>query len=135
MTNVMHGQQIKGTANVLADSVSRLRAVGLYHDIDLKDCQQEFSTPSEPLPPVEPTSHMLLEVNEVFIAPNIEKLSQTDDTLHELSTGQTIDDVKLSLENASPVGIPWLEQILMSLTELTSEKVIKLQKNDTVCKT
>ena len=36
---------IKGIANVLADSVSRLRAVGLYHDLDSKDCQQEFSSP------------------------------------------------------------------------------------------
>ena len=28
-------QYIKGIANVLADSVSRLRAVGIYHDLDL----------------------------------------------------------------------------------------------------
>ena len=64
-------QHIKGIANVLADSVSRLRAVGLYHDIDLKDHQQEFSAPFEPLPLAEPATHMLLEVNEAFIAPNI----------------------------------------------------------------
>ena len=32
-------QHIKGIANVLADPVSRLRAVGLYHDLDLKDHQ------------------------------------------------------------------------------------------------
>ena len=37
-------QHIKGIANILADSVSKLKAVGLYHDIDLKGHQQEFST-------------------------------------------------------------------------------------------
>ena len=51
--------------------------------------------PFEPLPPVEPATHTLLEVNEVFITPNIEKLTQTYDTLHDLPTGQTNDDVKL----------------------------------------
>ena len=66
-------QHIKEITNVLADSISRLRAVGFYHDIDLKDHQQEFSVPFELLPPVEPATHMLLEVNEVFIAPNIKK--------------------------------------------------------------
>ena len=28
---------IKGIANILADSVSRLRAVGLYHDLDFQN--------------------------------------------------------------------------------------------------
>ena len=88
----------------------------------------------EPLPPVEPGTHVLLEVNKVFIAPYIENLLQTYDTLHDLPTGQTNDDVKLSLENAFPTDIPQLEQNLMSLLELTSEKVTKLQKNDTFCK-
>ena len=53
MKNVVHKaicrcvkvQHIKGIANVLADSVSRLRAVGLYHNLDPKDHQQEFSSP------------------------------------------------------------------------------------------
>ena len=36
----------------------------------LKFHQQEFSMPFELLPPVEPATHMPLEVNEVFIAPN-----------------------------------------------------------------
>ena len=36
-------QHIKGIASVLADSVSRLRAVGLYHVLSSKDCQQELS--------------------------------------------------------------------------------------------
>ena len=69
-------QHIKGKANVLADSVSRLKAVGLYHDIHLKDHQQEFRMPFEPVPPAEPVTHMPLEVNEVFIAPDIERLMQ-----------------------------------------------------------
>ena len=38
-------QHIKVIANVLGDSVSRLRAVGLYHDLDIKDHQQELSLP------------------------------------------------------------------------------------------
>ena len=45
-------QDIKRIANVLADSVSRLRAVGLYHNLDSKDHQQGFSSPFEPLPPI-----------------------------------------------------------------------------------
>ena len=92
------------------DSVSRLKAIGCYHDLDLKDHQQEFSEPFEPLPPIVPVIHMPLEVNEIFIAPNIEKLMQTYDALHDLPTGQTNNDVKLSLENASPADIPQLEQ-------------------------
>ena len=43
-------QHIKGIANGLADSVPRVRAVGLCHDLDLKDHQQEFSAPFQPLP-------------------------------------------------------------------------------------
>ena len=60
-------QHMKEIANVLADSVSRLKAVSLYHDIDFKDHQQEFSTPVDPLPPVEPVNHMQLEVNEFLL--------------------------------------------------------------------
>ena len=98
--------EAKGIANVHADSVSGLKAVGLYHDIDSKDHKQEFSTPFEPLPPVEPVTYMTLEMNEVFIAPDIEKLMQTYDILHGILTGQTNDDVKLSLENVLPTDIP-----------------------------
>ena len=64
----------------------------------------------EPLPPVEPATHALLEVNEVFIVPDIERLTQTYDTLHDLPTGQSNDDVKLSLENMLPTDILQLEQ-------------------------
>ena len=127
-------QHIKGIANVLANLVSRLKAVGLYHDIDLNDHQQEFSTPFEPLPPVELVTHTPFEVNDVLIAPDIERLRLIYNTLHNSTTVQTNDDIKLPWENASPTYIPQLEQNLMSLPELTPEKVIKLQKNDMFCK-
>ena len=107
-------QHIKGIANFLANSVLRLKAVGLFHDIDSNDNQQEFSTPFEPLLPVLPVMHMPLEVNEVFTALDIERLMQTYDTLHESPTEQNNDDVKLPLENALPTDILQLEQNLMS---------------------
>ena len=109
--------------------MSRLRAVGLYHDLDFK----EFSAPFEPLPPVKQVTHMPIEVNEIFIAPNIEKFTQNYNALHDLPTAQT-DKAELSLENASPTDISHLEQNLMSLLEFTPDKVIKLQKNNTFCK-
>ena len=67
-------QHIKGIASVPDDSVSRLRIVGLHHDLDSEDHQQEFSLPFEPLPPLEQTTHMPIQVNEIFVAPDIEKL-------------------------------------------------------------
>ena len=94
-------QYIKGIANICADSVSRLKAVGIYHDIDSDDHQQEFSTPFEPLPTTEPVTHILLQVNEVIIMPDIERLTQTYDTLHDPPTEQIGNNVKLSLENVS----------------------------------
>ena len=119
---------IKGIANVLTDSVSRLKSVGPYHDTDSNNQQQEFSTHFEPISPVEPVMDTPLEVNEAFISPDIESIVQTYDTLHDSPTAQTGDDVKLSLENASPTDIPQLEENIMSLPELTPEKVIKLQR-------
>ena len=65
-------QHIKGISNILADFVSRLRAVGLYHDLDFKDGQQELGAPFKPLPPVEQSTHIPIEVNEIFITYNIE---------------------------------------------------------------
>ena len=50
-------QHNKGIAYILADSVSRLRAVGLYHDLNFEDGQQEPGTPFEPLAPVEQSTH------------------------------------------------------------------------------
>ena len=49
--------------------------------------------------------HTLLKVKEAFITPDIERLMQTYDTLHNSPTAQTGDGVKLSLENASPADI------------------------------
>ena len=121
-------------ANVLADSVSRLRAVSLYHDFDVKHHQQEFSVPFEPLSPVEPMNichsrwmkfslHLILKDSHRYM---MQYMTYPLD--------QTNDDVKLSLENVSPTDTAQLEQNLISLLELTSEKVTKLQKNDTFCK-
>ena len=98
--------------------VSRLKAVGIYHDIDSNGQQQEFSTPFEPLSLVEPVTHTPLELNEVVITPDIKRLTQAYDTLQHPSTAQTGDDIKLSLENVSPTDIPQLEGNLMSLLEL-----------------
>ena len=78
-------QHIKRIANVLVESVSILRTGGLYHDLDFKDHQQEFSTSFEPLPPVEQVTYMPIEVNEIFIVPDIEKLTQKYDTLHDVT--------------------------------------------------
>ena len=123
-------QHIKGIANVFADPVSSLKAVGLYHDISSIDHQQEFSTSFEPLPPVEPVTHTPIEVHEVFITPDIEGLAQMYDTLHDSPTAQTSDDVIMSLENPSPTDIL---QLGMSLPEVTPEKGIKIPKNDAFC--
>ena len=79
--------------------VSRFKALGNYHDIDSDDHQQEFSTPFEPLPPVEPGTNTPVELNEVIMAPDIEGLTQAYDTLDNPLTEQTRDTVKLSLEN------------------------------------
>ena len=127
-------QHIKGIANILVGSVSRLKAEGICHDIHSDYHQQEFSTPFEPLPPVEPVTHTLVGVNVVIITPDIERPAQAYDTLHDLPTEQTGDNVKLSLENASPTDIPQLKENLISLPELTSNKVMKLQEIDGFCK-
>ena len=76
---------------------------------------------------------MPIEVNEIFIEPDTEKLAQNYDALHDLLTAQ-MDKAELSLENTSPTDILHLEQNLMSLLQFTPDKVLKLQKNDTFCK-
>ena len=85
------------------------------------------------MPPVDQVTHMPIKVNEIFTAPDIEKLLQNYDALHDLPIVQ-MDKAELSPENASPTDIPHLEQTLMSLLEFTSDKVLKLQKNNTFCK-
>ena len=67
-------------------------------------------------------------MNDVFITPDVERLMQGYDTLQDPPTVQTADDIKLSLKNASPTAILQMEGNKMSLPELTTEKVIKLQK-------
>ena len=69
-------QHIKGIANILADSVSRLKAVGLYHDLDFQNSQQEFGTPFEPLPPTEQATHTPIIVHKIFIKPDVETLAK-----------------------------------------------------------
>ena len=118
MKNVTHGaskaatiprcvkvQHIKGIASILADSVSRLRAVGLYHDLHFKDNLQELGTPFEPLPPVEKTTLKPVEVHEIFITPNIENITQNYNAQNNLPAIQS-EESKLYLDNASPEDIP-----------------------------
>ena len=122
-------QHIKGIANILADSVSRLRAVGLYDDLDFKDNLQELGTPFEPLALVEQSTHTPIEVHNIFIKPDIENLTHNYDAQHNIPAIES-EESRLSL--VPPEDIPRLEQKLMSLPELTPEK-ITLQKNDTFC--
>ena len=107
--------------------MSRLRAVGLYHDLDFKDHQQEFSTLFELLLPAEEMPHMPIEDNKIFITPVIEKLMQNYDTLHNLPTAQ-MDEGELSLENASPAAIPHLEQKTEVPTRINSRQSNKTTK-------
>ena len=85
--------------------MSRLRARGLYHNLNSKGHQQEFSSQFEPLPPTKQVTHMPIKVTEFFVAPDIEKLETNYDALHDLPTVQT-DIINLCLENASPIDIP-----------------------------
>ena len=78
-------------------------------------------------------THTPVEVNEVAITPDT-WLIQAYDTLHDSLTEQTRDKVKVSLENVPPADIPQLEENLMSLPEITPDKVMKLQESDDFCK-
>ena len=44
-------QHVKGIGNILADSVSRPKVVGLYHNLDFQKNQPDFGTPFQPLSP------------------------------------------------------------------------------------
>ena len=116
-------KHFNGIANILADSVSRLRAASLYHDLDFKDNLQELGTPFQPLPPVEQSTHTLTEIHKIFIKPDIENPTQNYDTQDNLPAIQS-EESKLSLDNATPQVFPRLEQKLMSLPGLTPEKII-----------
>ena len=67
---------IKEICNVVADSVSRLRAVSLNHDHNSNNHQQEFSLPFEPLPPVEQGTHIPIQVNEIIVSSDTTKYQQ-----------------------------------------------------------
>ena len=110
--------------------MSRLRAVGLYHNLNFKDGQQELQTPFEPLPLVEQATHIPIEVPEIFIKPYIENLTQNYDMQNTWPVTQP-DESKLSLYNASPEDIPQLEQKLISLSELTPKN--QTTKDDIFC--
>ena len=62
-------QHIKGIGTILADSVSRLNAVGLYHDLNFLDSKKEHGTPFQPLPPVDQSTHTPIEVQENLFIP------------------------------------------------------------------
>ena len=88
-------QHFKGIANSLADSVSRLKAVGLYQDLDFQNSQWELETPFKHLPPVKQAIHIPIELYKMFIKPNMETLAKN-------YTVAQIDQPKLSLEDVSP---------------------------------
>ena len=125
-------QNIKGIANIIADSVSRLRAVGHYHDFDSKDNLQELGTWFEPLPPIEQSTHTPTEVHKICIKSDIENLTQNYNTHNNLLALQS-EESRLSIDNASAEDLPRLKQKLMSFPELLPEKILTFQKNDTFC--
>ena len=69
------------------------------YNLDFKYGQQELGTPFEPLPLVEQSTHIPIEVHEIFIKPNLENLAQNYNTLKTLPVTQT-EESKLSLDNA-----------------------------------
>ena len=54
-------QVIKGIADSLVNSVSRLRAVGLNHNLDFKNGQRELGTAFKTLPPIQQSTPSLIE--------------------------------------------------------------------------
>ena len=88
-------KHIKGTANILADSVSRLQAVGLYHDLDFQNSQPELRISFEPLLPMKQAIHIRITVHEIFIKPDVETLAK------KLTVAQ-IEGSNISLEYISP---------------------------------
>ena len=108
-------QHIKGIANFLAESVSRLKAVGFYHDLDFQNSQMELRTPFEPLPPIEKATHTPITVEEISIKPNI-------GTVAKRFTVAQLEQPELSLEDVSPEHVPHLEQKLMFPSKLTLEQ-------------
>ena len=117
-------QHIKGIANILADSVSRLKAVGLYHDLDIQNIQPELGSTFEPLPTMEQETQTLVIVHEIFIKPDVE-------TLAKYFAVTQIEDPNMSMTDVSPQDADCIEQKLMFLPKLTPDKITQLQNNDT----
>ena len=76
-------QHIKGIPNILADSVSMLKAVDLYHDLDFNDNPRGLRHLLNPYR-VKKATHTLAEIHEIFIKPDIEDLTQN----YEMQTAQ-----------------------------------------------
>ena len=107
-------QHIKGIANILADSVSRLKAVGLYHDLELQHNPPELSIPFEPLPPIDQA-----------IIPNSSRQKPTKskaETLAKHLTVAQIDSPNTPIGDISPEDKIHIEHKLMSLPKLTPPK-------------
>ena len=119
-------QHIKNIAIILADSVSRLKAVGLYHDLDFQNSQPELGTTFETLPPMEQATHTPVTVHKISIEPNVK-------TLAKQFTISQIGNPDISLEDVSPKDEPHLEHKVMSLSKFMPDKIIQLQKNYTFC--
>ena len=59
-------QHIKGITNILADSVSRFRAVGPYHDFEHIGNLQQLGKPFKLLPTVEQSTYTPIEIHNFF---------------------------------------------------------------------
>ena len=88
--------------------------------------QPDLGTPFEPLPPVEQTTCPPLELNEISVRTNPEAPDKQVTTLPK-------DDLDLPLESITPENVSKLEQKLMSLPELTLDKITLLQKYNSFC--
>ena len=118
-------QHIKGIANILADSVSNLKTVGLYHDLDLQHSRPELSTPFRPL---------LHRTNNSHLNNSRQKSHQTSaETLGEQFTVAQIDSPDTPLGDISAKDETHIEHKLTSLPKLDPQKSIQLQKDDTFC--
>ena len=107
-------------------TVSRLKAVGLYRDLDFQQNQPDFGTPFELLPPIENAMHAPIAVHEI----SVESIEETLEK--QVITPQT-EYPELSLEDIASEDAPHLEQKLMSLPKLTLDKIALLQQKDTFC--
>ena len=65
----------------------------------------------EPLPPVEQSTQTPVEVNKIFVAPDIDNFMQNYDMLKLLPVTQA-DEARLFLDNVLPTDMPHLEQKL-----------------------